>query len=305
LFKFHSTSSSMAAAVAPLPSDGAGCRKMLRLWREENVRRSADVVHMWQETLETAPEAALADELWMVIEQVCVAALDVHKLDVADQCLQRLRGQFGPESLRVQRLEGLRLEASEDWSGALDIYEQILQEDDANSAARKRKVAIWRQRGEIGRAVAELNRYLRDFMSDTEAWMELCELYLREQDYAKAAFCCEELILHNPNNHVYFQRYADVRYTQGGYENLDLAKSYYSKAVALNPDNVRALYGLLLTSSQLANSPKCQVAKKREHLKTVLWAGKQVTQRYEELKIPTSFLDGLMGQLQVQARESL
>ncbi len=43
-------------------------------------------------------------------------------------------------------------------------------------------------------------------MSDTEAWMELCDLYILEQDYAKAAFCCEELLLHNPHNHIYFQK---------------------------------------------------------------------------------------------------
>ena len=76
--------------------------------------------------------------------------------------------------------------------------------------------------------------------------MELCDLYVAEQEYAKAAFCCEELLLHNPNNHVYFQRYAEIRYTQGGYENIELAKTYYSKAISLNPNNMRALYGLLL-----------------------------------------------------------
>ena len=55
-------------------------------------------------------------------------------------------------------------------------------------------------------------------MSDAESWMELCEMYICDQDYAKAAFCCEELILQNPNNHIYFQRYAEIRYTQGGFE---------------------------------------------------------------------------------------
>ena len=40
--------------------------------------------------------------------------------------------------------------------------------------------------------------------------MELCDLYILEQDYNKAAFCCEELILHNPNNHIYFQRCIQV-----------------------------------------------------------------------------------------------
>ena len=43
-------------------------------------------------------------------------------------------------------------------------------------------------------------------MADGEAWMELCDLYILEQDYAKAAFCCEELILQHPHNHLYYQR---------------------------------------------------------------------------------------------------
>ena len=46
--------------------------------------------------------------------------------------------------------------------------------------------------------------------------MELCDLYIGEQDYGRAAFCCEELILSQPNNHLYFQRYAEIKYTQGG-----------------------------------------------------------------------------------------
>ena len=83
-------------------------------------------------------------------------------------------------------------------------------------------------------------------MGDAESWMELCELYIGEQEFAKAAFCCEELILQNPNNHIYFQRYAEIRFTQGGFENMEMAKTYYAKAVTLNSSNMRALYGLLL-----------------------------------------------------------
>lgn len=85
-------------------------------------------------------------------------------------------------------------------------------------------------------------------MADVEAWQELSELYLQEQDYAKAAFCVEELILHNPHNHLLHQRYADIKYTQGGYENFELAKMYYIQALNLNPNNLRALYGLYLVS---------------------------------------------------------
>lgn len=50
-------------------------------------------------------------------------------------------------------------------------------------------------------------------MSDQEAWHELCHLYLIEYDYSKAAFCMEELLLHNPHNHLIHQRLAEIRYT--------------------------------------------------------------------------------------------
>lgn len=51
------------------------------------------------------------------------------------------------------------------------------------------------------------------FMSDQEAWHELCNLYLTECDYGKAAFCMEELLLHNPHSHLIHQRLAEIRYT--------------------------------------------------------------------------------------------
>ena len=63
---------------------------------------------------------------------------------------------------------------------------------------------------------------------------------------------------------VFTTRYSTVktaialyRYTWGGYDQLELAKHYYSQAVKLAPSNLRALYGLLLTCSQLASSQKC------------------------------------------------
>jgi hypothetical protein len=50
-------------------------------------------------------------------------------------------------------------------------------------------------------------------------------------------------------------RYAEIRYTQGGYEHLEMAKSYYSHAVRLNPNNMRALYGLLQVELIILETP--------------------------------------------------
>lgn len=275
---------------------------LLRQWREDSVRRSDDVVEIWEEILSADP-ARLGDERYMVVEQVAVAAMDTHRTDVVEKCIAELKNAFDLESVRVRRLFGMRYEMLEMWDKALAIYDDILKEDDSNSSARKRKIAILRARGDNVKAIAELNRYLKDFMGDAESWMELCELYIAEQEFAKAAFCCEELILQNPNNHIYFQRYAEIRFTQGGFENMEMAKTYYAKAVTLNSSNMRALYGLLLTSSQLASSPRCPAQKKKEHLKTVVWSEKQISNRYEEkrgTKMPACYMEGLLGQIQVQ-----
>lgn len=51
-------------------------------------------------------------------------------------------------------------------------------------------------------------------MVDQEGWQELSNLYLLEGEYAKSAYCMEEMILHNSQNHMYHQRHADIRYTQ-------------------------------------------------------------------------------------------
>lgn len=109
-------------------------------------------------------------------------------------------------------------------------------------------------------------------MADVEAWGELSDLYLAQGDYKHAAFCMEELILANPHNHLLHERLAEVRYfysdgtcihspflvnylllsqikySEGGVENLELARAYFAQACRINPENIRALYGLILVS---------------------------------------------------------
>lgn len=87
-------------------------------------------------------------------------------------------------------------------------------------------------------------------MSDQEAWHELSNLYLSVGDYTKAAFCMEEVLLHNPHSHLVHQRLGEIRYTMGGLDNIEIAKSYYSQAIKLNPRNLRALYGLYLVGGK-------------------------------------------------------
>lgn len=81
-------------------------------------------------------------------------------------------------------------------------------------------------------------------MSDQEGWLELCDLYLLHHEFGRAAFCMEELLLNSPHNHLYHQRYAEIKYTQGGFDNMEIAKAHFCQAAKLNPNNLRALFGV-------------------------------------------------------------
>uniref|UniRef100_A0A1B0CR55 ER membrane protein complex subunit 2 n=1 Tax=Lutzomyia longipalpis TaxID=7200 RepID=A0A1B0CR55_LUTLO len=251
-------------------------RDLFRKWREDNERRSEDVVSLWEAVLEEKQQK-LGNERHLILEQVIIAALDCGQIDVADSCIMSLSAEF-PGSLRVQKYRAMRLEALEQYDDALDLLDAIIRKDETNAAPRKRRIAIMKARGRTADAIKELCDYLKKFMSDQEAWHELCNLYLAEGDYAKAAFCMEEVLLHNPHSHLIHQRLGEIRYTMGGIENIEIAKSYYSQAIKLNSCNIRALYGLYLCCGHISNS-KATLSKRKEAQKLGQWALSQITEK--------------------------
>lgn len=270
-------------------------RDTLRQWRDDNMRCSEEVIEIWQDVLSNNTHK-VGDEKWLIYEQVCLAALDCHRLDIAQECLHSLNHQF-PGSLRVTKLRAMELEALERYEDALKLYDSILQHDESNSVIYKRKVAVLKAQNKIPEAIKELADYLKKFMSDHEAWMELADLYLAEQDYNKAAFCVEELILFNPHNHLYHQRYAEIQYTIGGFENMELARAYFAQSIKLNPRNIRSLYGFFLSASNIAGSPKCSALKKKENLKFATWAGHKISSRYQDQLCDDSQMKSVQGML--------
>lgn len=100
------------------------------------------------------------------------------------------------------------------------LYDDILEGDPTNSLVSKRKIAIARSENKLAEAIHQLGVYLKTYMNDMEAWQELCDLYLKVQDYAKAAHAMEELVMTHPHHHLYQQRYADILYTMGGLDNI-------------------------------------------------------------------------------------
>ena len=175
-----------------------------------------------------------------------------------------------------------RLELRERYDEALKVYDDMIKGDEANSILYKRKVAILIAQRKTSEAVKELTEYLKKFMNDQEAWMELSDLYIQEQEYSKAVFCLEELILLNPDSTLYHTRLGEIYYTINTPESLDLARSYFAQAVKLNPNNLRGLYGLFLSATHPSSTPKTAAQKKKENQKLASWSLTRIKSLYEE-----------------------
>uniref|UniRef100_A0A672LSG8 ER membrane protein complex subunit 2 n=1 Tax=Sinocyclocheilus grahami TaxID=75366 RepID=A0A672LSG8_SINGR len=254
---------------------GGGTRKTCRLYRSSTMLLGKKCV-----TNSVSGEKRITgtvSRLWMSVKS-CL--MSTHLNWEMTSCLQELKRQF-PDSHRVKRLAGMRLEALERYEDANKLYDSILQDDPTNTAARKRKISILRAQGKSSEAIRELNEYLEQFVGDQEAWHELSELYINEHDYAKAAFCLEELMMTNPHNHLYCEQYAEVKYTQGGLENLELARKYFAQALKLNNRNMRALFGLYMSASHIAASPKVSAKVKKDNMKYGAWAASQISRAYQ------------------------
>jgi len=190
---------------------------------------------------------ACGNDLWAVYEQVAVAALHLDREDWYEHCYKCLSSQF-PKSMRVKRLEGMMFEKKKQWQQAEKLYSEILTEKPADTATRKRLIAILKGQRKIAEAVDECNAYLELFQTDQEVWHELGELYLAESCLTKAHFCFVELLLYNPRNMYSVITYAELQYSLG---DMEVARKYFCLAAHLDESNLRALWGLLICLSAL------------------------------------------------------
>lgn len=215
------------------------------------------------------------------MEQVCIAAMDLNDKQLIKECLNELQTKF-PNSSRVNRLRMMaNLELNERYTDALEQYNAMILKDESNSLLYKRKIAILMAAKQNLEAIKVFCDYLQKFMNDHEAWIQLSNLYIQEQEYAKAAFCLEELILTSPHNHLYHEKYAEIQYTIGTPDSLELARAYFSQSVRLKPNSVRGLYGLILSANMLATLPKTTSQKKKECAKTIAWAQNKLATIYK------------------------
>lgn len=222
-----------------------------------------------------------------------MAALDLHDAALVKECVLELDKKF-PNSSRVNRLKAMaKLELRSRYDDASACYNRMIAKEKTNALYYKRRVALLKSQKRNAEAIKELTDYLKKFMNDNEAWSELCDLYVGEQDYAKAAFCAEELILANPHNYLNHLRLAEIQYTLNTPDSLEQARQHYSQAHKLNRDSARVLYGICLTCSSLLSSGQVKVAnlaRQKELSRLRDYAQARLQQLYEQAAVESQLL---------------
>ncbi|KAF9972911.1 ER membrane complex subunit 2 [Actinomortierella ambigua] len=262
--------------------------KVLQDLRASAERKPDVVVRLGKSLITSGAVKKLDADAWLVYEQVAIAALDVGDELLAHKCIEALEAKF-PGSARVRRLQGMRLEAHGKLEEASAIYKAILEEDETNVLASKRQVVVLQTMGQTAEAIAALVKYLDINYTDFEAWLQLGDMYLAEHMYSQAAFCLEECLMLQPQNHIFHLKYAEILYTQ---ENYALALKEFCRVVELCKDHVRGLYGIKLCTSYLRQNPpsaKDTKATKQEDLEAIdLLATERLLAVYSSDKVAPS-----------------
>lgn len=238
---------------------------MLREFRLKPTRNPVAVTVLAADVLASGT-GGLGDEVYNVIEQYVISALELGNREQAGKSLATLDKAFGTSSVRVRRLHGLVAESSGDNAKAREIYRSILKDQPADAFAVKRMSVILKAQGQYQDAVDMLesspvyidedkvgHRYLEVHNADEASCRELLNLHYYLRKWEKCMSYAEECILLNPYSYLNHVRHAEVCFIAKEYERSAAA---YAHALTLNSgvNNSRAAYGLLTVAKELMKS---------------------------------------------------
>jgi tetratricopeptide (TPR) repeat protein len=228
--------------------------EVLRYIRAHELREPKLVVEHGQALLGSELTRKLDDDAAYLatLEQLCLSALDMDDHDLAEKCLKRLRESgIEKDSTRFRRLLARCLEAAGDHPAAEAIYDDLLKSNPCNLMALQRKYCIARaMRKSPEDVIAALNDYLGQQLADVSGWYEMYKLRMALADFKGAAYALEQVVLGSPLEADIHRQLAEVYATLGGLENLSLARKHMAQALELDPNNVRALFGLVSVANQ-------------------------------------------------------
>ncbi|KAL9709370.1 Inositol phosphatase SIW14 [Leucoagaricus gongylophorus] len=244
--------------------------EQLVLFKAQNPRASQEFLERASPLLKNIDITKASDEIWPVIEQLAMAALDIGRFDIAKTAWKALADRIGQESPRVILLRGLLMEATGPLDVSLRFYESEAQKHAHNPILWKRQVAVLRRMGKTEDAVNELRSLLDTFYNDLEGWLELADIYSSCCHYLLALQALSQALLLAPQNPFTFLQFAETAFTAG---DIPLALKNFLIVIDMNDSDVsvpqdqsptgisvRAWWGVKLCARRLLRPPAGGIA---------------------------------------------
>lgn len=188
---------------------------------------------------------SLESEQFFYKEKLFNFALELKKIDVAQKLLKEFKSEFGREA-KIIRMEASFYELTENYEVAIETFKKLIKANQEDRVALKRYLATLKIKFNlinVKEYTEFLAEYLKIYMDDVDVWFELSDVYLLTNNYNKAVFCLEEVLLFFPNNYGVYTRIGDVLCSFNNTESALSALKYYSQSVLVKP-TLKAFWGI-------------------------------------------------------------
>lgn len=202
---------------------------------------------------------SLGIEAFFFKEKLFYICLELKKVKKAHELISEIYKEFGSEKPIIRMLaEKNEIDPKYEGTPSLEKYKQLIlfNQDDKRSLKRYLMLMKYSYSNDEARSYIELwNEYLKVYMDDSDAWNELAEVYLTTQNYTKAVFCLEELLLHNPNNYIILLKIGDIQSSFNSNDSASTALKFYSQSALIKP-TPRAFWGILYCLNIISKNQK-------------------------------------------------
>lgn len=183
-------------------------------------------------------------------EKLFYYALELKSLDKAEKLLFEFKKTFGNET-KIIRMQTAYNEMLENYDLSLNTFKNLIKLNQDDRISLKRYLAIFKLKYNLSNIkdyTEILNEYLKIYMDDVDIWAELSDIYLLTNNYNKALFCLEEILLFFPNNYMIYTKIGDILSSFNNTESAQNALKYYSQSILINP-SLNAFWGIYYASN--------------------------------------------------------
>lgn len=187
----------------------------------------------------------LESEQFFYKEKKFYLALELKQIDTAIDILKEFRTQFGREA-KIIRMEASLNELTDNYDIAIETFKKLIKANQEDRISLKRYLATLKIKfslANIKEYTEFLTEYLKIYQDDFDIWFELSDVYLLTNNYNKAIFCLEEILIFYPNNYAVYIKIADILSSFNNTESALSALKYYSQAVLIKP-TLKGFWGI-------------------------------------------------------------